>query len=132
MVCVVPLAQAWRRGDSMLTKVFAISTTQVRKNGKPITLTEGSVIELDSSIGDTYSKRACRVIEQNKTYSVPVEEYEEGEEVVEPNVIDLATANRSELFAFAEENGIALPAELQKKNVATEKLREGILNALRG
>ena len=68
MVCVVPLAQAWRRGDSMLTKVFAISTTQVRKNGKPITLTEGSVIELDSSIGDTYSKRACRVIEQNKTY----------------------------------------------------------------
>ena len=58
----------------MLIKVFAISTTQVKKSGRPLTLQAGSVVELDTSIGDTYSKRACRVVGQNATVTVDAPE----------------------------------------------------------
>ena len=103
----------------MLIKVFAISTTQVKKSGRPLTLQAGSVVELDTSIGDTYSKRACRVVGQSATVTVN-------------DVIDIATASRSELWAFAEENGIELPPELKKGNASTEKVRAGVLAALQG
>lgn len=119
----------------MLIKVFAISTTQVKKSGRPLTLQAGSVVELDTSIGDTYSKRGCRVVGQSATVTVDVPEKEEndndaaGNDVID---IDIATASRSELWAFAEENGIELPPELKKGNASTEKVRAGVLTALQG
>lgn len=117
----------------MLIKVFAISTTQVKKSGRPLTLQAGSVVELDTSIGDTYSKRACRVVGQSATVTVDAPEKEENDnDAADNDVIDIATASRSELWAFAEENGIELPPELKKGNASTEKVRAGVLTALQG
>lgn len=117
----------------MLIKVFAVSTTQVKKSGRPLTLQAGSVVELDTSIGDTYSKRACRVVGQSATVTVDVPEKEENDNDAAGNdVIDIATVSRSELWAFAEENGIELPPELKKGNASTEKVRAGVLTALQG
>lgn len=116
----------------MLIKVFAVSTTQVRKSGRPVTLQAGNVIELDTSIGDTYSKRACRVVGQNATITVDVSEEEKGSASSVNDVIDITTASRAELWAFAEEHGIELPPELKKGNASTEKVRAGILAALQG
>ena len=117
----------------MLIKVFAVSTTQVRKSGRPVTLQAGNVIELDTSIGDTYSKRACRVVGQSAAITVDVPEKEaEGSASSVNDVIDIATASRAELWAFAEEHGIELPPELKKGNASTEKVRAGILSALQG
>ena len=117
----------------MLIKVFAISTTQVKKSGRPLTLQAGSVVELDTSIGDTYSKRACSVVGQSATVTVDAPEKEENDNDAAGNdVIDIATASRSELWAFAKENGIELPPELKKGNASTEKVRAGVLTALQG
>lgn len=117
----------------MLIKVLAISTTQVRKSGRPVTLQAENVIELDTSIGDTYSKKACRVVGQSATVTVDMpEKEEEGNDSAGNDVIDIATANRAELWAFAEENGIELPPELKKGNASTEKVRAGVLAALQG
>lgn len=117
----------------MLIKVFAVSTTQVKKSGRPLTLQAGSVVELDTSIGDTCSKRACRVVGQSATVTVDAPEKEENDNDAAGNdVIDIATASRSELWAFAEENGIELPPELKKGNASTEKVRAGVLTALQG
>lgn len=124
----------WLRGDkNMLINVLAVSTTQVLKNGRPLTLQAGSVVGLDTSIGDTYSKRACRVVGQSVTVTVEVPEKEENDNAAPSNdVIDLATASRTELWAFSEENGIDLPPELKKRNASTEKVRAGVLAALQG
>lgn len=106
----------------MLIKVLAISTTQVKKSGRPLTLQDGSVVELDTSIGDTYSKRACRVVSQSETITVDALN----------GVIDVATASRSELWDFAEQNGLELPPELKGGKASTEKVRAGVLALLQG
>lgn len=114
----------------MLIKVLAISTTQVKKSGRPLTLQAGSVVELDTSIGDTYSKRACRVVGQSATVTVDVHEEVNNGDASDNGVIDIATASRNELWIFAGENGIELPPELKKGNASTEKVRAGVLAAL--
>lgn len=133
MACAVLWELDLHRGDNMIITVLAISTTQVSKNNRVITLLADESIELDTTAGDTYSEIACRVINKSKTFNLNVNEtIEETIEESSEEDIDVMTAGRAELFAFVEANAIELPAALRKKNVATEKLREGILNALQG